>query len=206
MATQNSIGNRTYTLTSDTGITATTGNLTATAGNLVSTLGDLVVTNGKMNIGGSTGTDGQIIVAATGANATWASVSAGSGITVTPGVNTLSIASTVVPGLSWSQVGADGALVVNTGIVNSKAGLLTMSLPAASAINTIVKIVGWGAGGWIITQAANQQILFGNTNTTLGAGGSLASSDKGDTVALICVIADLVWRVMEGPVGNLTVV
>jgi len=199
MATQNSINNHAYTLVTDTAITADTGNITAT-------LGNIVITNGMLSVGGVTGTDGQVLLAATAANPAWGSISAGSGITVTPGVNTLSIASTVVPGISWSQVGVDGALVVDTGIVNSKAALLTMSLPAVSPINSIVKIVGWGAGGWIITQAANQQILFGNTNTTLGAGGSLASSNAGDTVELICVVADLVWRVMTGPVGNLTVV
>ena len=199
MATQNSINNHTYTLVSDTGITATTGAITAT-------LGDVVITNGKINLGGNTGTNGYVICAATGANPTWSAITAaaGSGISVILGANTIDLASTAP--FSWSQVGADGALVVNTGIVNSKAGLLTMSLPATSAVNTICKLVGWGATGWIITQAANQQILFGNTNTTLGVGGSLASSNHGDTVSLICVVADLVWRVMEGPVGNLTVV
>jgi hypothetical protein len=161
MANNNTINNRSYFLTSDTGITSTTGNITAT-------LGDVVITNGKLSVGGFTGTAGQVLIGATGANPAWASISAGTGIAITPGANTLSIASTV--SLNFTPIAADGALTTNTRYINTKAALLTVSLPAASAVGDTLILCGYGATGWKITQAANQQLLIGNTNTTLGAG------------------------------------
>ena len=87
----------------------------------------------------------------------------------------------------------------------TKAGLLTVSLPATSAIGDVIILQGYGAGGWKITQAANQQVLFGNKNTTLGASGYLASTDKGDSVSLVCTNTNLEWRLF-GAVGNVTTI
>lgn len=196
MATQNSIGNHTYSLTSDTGITADTGNITAT-------LGNMVITNGMLSVGGVTGTDGQILIAATAANPAWASVTAGSGISLTAGVNTLSIASTAP--FTWAEVGVDGALTVNQGSINTKVALLSMSLPATAAVGTTIVLQGLGAGGWAITQAANQQVILGNQATTLGVGGSLASTNANDSISLVCTTADLIWSTFA-VIGNITVV
>jgi len=196
MANNNITNNRSYAMTSDTGITSTTGNITAT-------LGDVVLTNGKLTLGVSTGTDGQVIIATTAGNPAWAALTAGDGVSVTNAAGSVTLASTAP--FTWAQVGADAALTVNQGTVNSKVALLTMSLPAASAVNTVIKLVGLGAGGWTITQGANQQILVGDTNTTLGAGGTLSSTDAGDCLSMICTTTDLVWRVFN-MVGNLTVV
>jgi hypothetical protein len=69
----------------------------------------------------------------------------------------------------------------------------------------MLRIQGYGAGGFLLTQGAGQQILIAGTNTTLGAAGTLASSDKGDGVSLVCTTANLEWRAF-GVVGNLTVV
>ena len=197
------------TFTNASGVTTTTKDYTTnvTTGSLQlnsTNAGVLYATSGLV---GSTAalTDGQMLIGNTGNPPSVGTISAaaGSGITVTAGAGTLALASTAP--FTWTQVNADGALVINQGTVNIKAGLLTMSLPVTSAINTVIKLVGVGAGGWIITQAANKQILVGNTNTTLGAGGTLASTNKGDCVSIVCTTADLVWRVYS-MVGNLTVV
>ena len=148
-------------------------------------------------------TNGQVLVGSTGVAPALATITAGAGIAVTNGAGSISVASTAP--FTWAQVGADGALVVNQGSIDTKAGLLTMSLPAASAVGDTMILQGYGAGGWTITQGAGQQILVGNTNTTLGAGGTLSSTDKGDSVSMVCTTANLEWRVF-GMVGNLTVV
>lgn len=207
MATQNSIGNQTYSLTSDTGITATTGNVTATAGNLVSTLGDLVLTNGKISIGADTGTDGYVLVAATGANPAWSAITAaaGSGITVTLGANTIALASTSP--FAWSTIDGDGALAVDQGRINIKVAALSVSLPASSSVGDIIAIKGsaTGAGGWTLTQGANQYVWVQGVSSTVGAGGSIASSDAHDYIMLICTVADLGWESLAVG-GNITVV
>jgi hypothetical protein len=170
--------------------TTNAGVMYSTAGVLGSTA---ALTNGQMLIGNSGNPPSVGTISA----------AAGSGITVTAGAGTLALSSTAP--FAWTQINADGALVINQGSVNIKAGLLTMSLPATSPINSVITLAGVGAGGWKITQAANKQILVGNTNTTLGDGGTLSSTDKGDCVSMVCTTADLVWRVF-GTVGNLTVV
>lgn len=150
-------------------------------------------------------TDGQLVVGSTGNLPALATITAGAGTTVTNGAGSITIGQTAGFPFTFTSVAVDGALVTNTAYVNDKAALLTMSLPATSAKGDVIILQGYGATGWKITQAANQQILVGNTNTTLGAGGTLSSSDKGDSVSMVCTTANLEWRVF-GMVGNLTIV
>lgn len=151
-------------------------------------------------------TNGQLLIGNSGNPPSVGSISAGAGIAITAGAGTLSIAATAMS-FVFTPIAADGALTTNTRNLNTKAALLTVSLPAVSAQGDTILLQGGNAAttGWIITQAANQQILVGNTNTTLGAGGTLASTNKGDEVSLVCTTANLEWRVF-GMVGNLTVV
>jgi len=149
-------------------------------------------------------TDGQMLIGNTGNPPSVGTISAaaGSGITVTAGAGTLALASTAP--MSRADISADGALAVNTSYTNTKAGLLTVTLPDGTANDEII-LIGNGAGGWIIDQTdAAHQIFVGNTQTTLGAAGSLASSNNGDCVLLRCLSAKT-WRVYS-MVGNLTVV
>jgi hypothetical protein len=62
-----------------------------------------------------------------------------------------------------------------------------------------------GGTSWEITQAAGQQIFFGNQSTTAGTGGSLTSTAQGDTLELVCRVADDEWQVVSA-IGNITVV
>lgn len=200
MATLNSINNHTYTLTSDTAITATTGNITAT-------LGNVVITDGQLSLQGAVGTDGQIPVSNTAdGKAVWASITAGSGIAITPGAGTVSIASTAP--MTWSVMAADAGLLVNEARINTKpAALLTATLPATAAVGTVIILQGSavGASGWLIAQNAGQNIQLGSTSTTIGAGGSLASTDDNDGVSLVCTVADTTWNAFS-VIGNITVV
>ena len=163
---------------------------------------------GTAGVVGSTAalTNGQLLIGNTGNPPSVASISAGAGIAITNGAGTITIASTAMS-FVFTPIAADGAMTTNVRYLNTKAALLSLSLPAVSAQGDTMILQGGNAGttGWIITQAANQQILVGNTNTTLGAGGTLASTNKGDEVSLVCVTANLEWRVF-GMVGNLTVV
>jgi hypothetical protein len=57
----------------------------------------------------------------------------------------------------------------------------------------------------MITQGAGQQILAGSASTTVGAGGSLTSTNFGDVVVLRCVQPNLTWST-ESVIGNPTAV
>ena len=84
--------------------------------------------------------------------------------------------------------------------------LVTFTLPTISAVGDRLSVVGQGAGGWIITQAASQEIIIGDQHSTIGTMGSIASTNQFDSLNLICVTANDVWISIGGPQGNLTYV
>ena len=108
--------------------------------------------------------------------------------------------------INWIDVtGTSQAIAVNTGYIADNASLVTLTLPTTAAQGTIFRIAGNGAGGWSLAQNASQTVKFGNVATTTGTGGSLASTDPGDALECLCVVANTTWRVLSA-VGNLTVV
>jgi len=108
--------------------------------------------------------------------------------------------------ITWIDVtGTSQAIAVNTGYIADNAALCTLMLPTTAAQGTIFRIAGNGAGGWLLAQNASQTVKFGNAATTVGVGGSLASTDPGDALECLCVVANTTWRVLSA-VGNLTIV
>lgn len=129
----------------------------------------------------------------------------GTGIATTgnPGTNTLTINTTasITP---WTRVvGAAAAMAIDNGYIPTNAGLTTLTLPAVAIVGDYLAIAGEGAGGWLIAQNAGQSINFGNIVSTVGVGGSLASTDQWDTVRLVCRVANTGWSVLNAPIGLL---
>lgn len=149
--------------------------------------------------------DGELLIGSTAApNIKVGTITPGPGIAITNGSGTISIGAWG-GGLSWTAKGASDALVPNNAFYCNAGAALSFSLPAVSTTGSIVALTLDGSTSWTITQAANQQIRFGSLETTLGAGGSLASTAQGDTVYLLCVVANLRWVVVSS-VGNITMV
>jgi hypothetical protein len=151
-------------------------------------------------------TDGQVLIGSTGVAPVLGTLTAGAGISVTNAAGTITVAST--GSAIWTAMDADATLAVNTARINTKAAaLLTATLPATAAVGTTLILQGSavGANGWKIAQNAGQNIQVGNTSTTIGAGGSIASTDEGDGVSLVCTVADTTWNAFA-VVGNLTIV
>jgi hypothetical protein len=107
-------------------------------------------------------------------------------------------------GLVTESIGANQTLQANHRYFVT-AGTLSLALPAMATVGDTIIVRLRGGTSWTITQAAGQQIFIGNTNTTLGAGGTLASSAAGDSVTLICSTADVFYSA-EASMGNLVVV
>lgn len=151
--------------------------------------------------------DGQIVIGSSIGAPTAASLTAGSGITITPGHNSITIASSGGTGLSWiDQTTSSATLAINSGYVcNNGGALITFTLPSTAAEGSIIEIAGNSAGGWKVAQPASVGIKLGNQASTVGTGGSIASSDPGDCVRLLCVVANTTWRALSGW-GNITVV
>lgn len=146
-----------------------------------------------------------VTMSATGDQLGTATITAGAGISVTPGANTITIASTA--GDTWSIITADQSAVAGNGYICNKAGLLTLTLPATSVAGDIIEVTGMNTNlGWKIAQNAGQQIHYGAANTTVGVTGSLASALTYDAVKIVCNVAgaSAEWIVLSS-VGVLTI-
>lgn len=105
---------------------------------------------------------------------------------------------------SWKDVTANQSIVNGEGYSVS-ANAVVLTLPVTAAFGTAFKVSLEGGTSWQIAQNAGQSIRFGNVSTTVGTGGNLESIDQGNTVSLVCDVADTHWFV-ENSMGNITVV
>lgn len=148
--------------------------------------------------------NGQLLIGKTGDFPQLAGLTPGAGISIGSGAGTITV-SAWGGGLSWTTKGASTPLVNNNAFICNAGAALSFSLPAVSGVGDIVALTLDGSTSWAITQAAGQQIRFGNVETTAGAGGSLTSTAQGDTVYLLCVTANTRWTAVHRD-GDITVV
>ena len=110
--------------------------------------------------------------------------------------------------LLWSrETGTPVTMTARGGYIQANAGvgLTTFVIPATAALGTQIQIIGESSGGWTITHAVgtNQYIQYGNLKTTTTSG-SLSSSNRYDSVTLVCRVANTVWAVTSA-IGVLNV-
>ena len=152
-------------------------------------------------------TNGQLAIGNTGNDPSAATLTAGTGVTITNGAGAITIAATG-GGLTWTDVtGTSASMSVNNGYLADNSGLVTLTLPSTAAQFSVIAVAGFGAGGWKIAQNAGQSIQFGSAaSTTAGTGGSLASTNRYDCVYLLAVVggSSTTWLVLNS-VGNITI-
>ena len=151
-------------------------------------------------------TDGQVIIGSTAGAPAAATISAGAGISITNASNSITIAATGA-GFAWTDVtGATQTIVAENGYLANRGLGVAFTLPASGTVGDVFSIVGL-QGSWTLAQAANQQIKFGSSATSVGVGGSLASTNAGDCVECVATntSASTIWRVFSS-IGNITVV
>jgi hypothetical protein len=142
--------------------------------------------------------DGQILIGRTGNFPDLATITAGSGITVTNGPGSITLSSTG-GGVTWNNiVGLTANMMPNQGYQANNAATVTLNLPVSSNFGDIIQIVGFGLGGWTIGQQPGQQIFAGFTSSTVGVGGSVSSTHYNDTVTLFCNVANTTWSIIGG--------
>ena len=144
--------------------------------------------------------NGQLIIGRAGLSPTVGTLTAGAGISITNGAGTITIANAGA-GPSWSFIAASQPMVADNGYVCNGGGALVLTLPAVAAQGSEIEIYLDGAASWQIAQLAGQSILYANTHTTGGIGGSITSTSQGDSIRLLCVTANLRFVVLAA-VGN----
>ncbi len=171
------------------------------------TANGVLIANGASPFSSQVLTDGQLIIGDTGSAPVAATLTAGTGISIVNGAGSITISQSGAAPDAWVEVtGTSQAMAVNTGYTANNAGLVSLSLPATSAVGDWIEVNGLGAGLWSITQAAGQQIFFGNVASTLGATGSLDATLQYDCVKLRALKNDGTFWVAVASVGNLSAV
>lgn len=116
----------------------------------------------------------------------------GGSVTVTGSGSTLTIS---VPStfFSWSVITANQTAVTFHGYFVNGGSRVDLTLPATSSVGDTFTVVDKGGNLFRILQAAGQVVKFQNSSTTIGTGGSLTSQVIGDSLTLVCSVADTEW-------------
>jgi len=101
--------------------------------------------------------------------------------------------------------GASQTCAINRSYVANRGSLVTFTLPSVAKLGDEIEITGQGTGGWKIEQLANQYINNVSVTSTIGVGGSFASTQRFDHIRLKCTTANLGFTVCGGT-GNWTIV
>ena len=96
-------------------------------------------------------------------------------------------------------------MVAEGGYTADDASLIQFTLPTTAAYGTGLSVINKNTGGWQINFNAGQYIIVGNISCTPTTG-SLSSTQQGDSINLICTVANLVWTAVGGPQGCLAYV
>ena len=132
----------------------------------------------------------------------------GDGMTITGDVSTATITfSSTSAGYAWDYLATgttSQAISVGNAYVPTASSLVTFSLPTTAAFGQTFGIVGYGSGGWKISQASGQSIIMGSSTSTPGTTGYIASSLASDSVFVVCIIANTTFKVIQS-MGNIAV-
>ena len=144
-------------------------------------------------VSSSTMTNGQVIIGNTGNTPGAATLTAGTGISITNGAGSITIA-TSASGMTWTTVtGTTQSAAVNNGYIANNAGAVTITLPTTFAIGDTVEVKGLGAGGWVLAAGTATTIRIGSSVTS--SAGSLTSANQYDTVKVTGLVANTTWSV-----------
>lgn len=107
-------------------------------------------------------------------------------------------------GLNWGLITSTSTTIAaNSGYIGNTTATVTYTLPTSYGVGSSFAITEIKGGTWKIAQNALQKIYFGNTTTAVGVGGSLQSTDTGDSIELVCCTINSEWAVL-GVIGNIT--
>lgn len=196
-------GNLIFQTTPDGSSTPTTA-LTISSAQVVTLANALPVGSGGLGIT-TTPTNGQIPIG-NGTNYTAATLSAGSGVSITNAAGSVTIASSG-GGTTWKLISANQTLVAGESyLVDTSGGAITLALPAIAVIGDYFRVYNLsGANQVTISQGAGQQVRIASSLTTSGVGGSLTTTSAGDSLEIVCSVANNNFNVVS-LIGNITVV
>jgi len=148
-------------------------------------------------------TSGQLIIGNTGSDPSAATLTAGTGIGITNGAGSITIAS-LGAGLSWSVITADQTAAANSGYFCNKGSLLTLTLPTTTTVGDVIAIVNINGAAFSKILSANPGTIHIGSSTCTANTGSLTSTALGDAIFLVAQTTASVWYAY-GITGSWTV-
>jgi hypothetical protein len=149
--------------------------------------------------------DGEIVVGSSAGAPAAATLTPGTGISIANGANSITISTTGTSFAVATVAGTSQAAAVNTMYILLNAGQTSVDLPATCSVGDTIIIVGSTAnvGGWIVDAPAGDTVMFNGTATS--AGGTITSSAlAGQTMEIVCDVADTSWIVVDSVNTTLT--
>ena len=141
--------------------------------------------------------DGQLNIGRTGDVPVNATLTAGLGVTITNGAGSISIAATESGSAFVTVAGTTQAMAPDTTYMNLNSGVTVFSLPTTCPAGASVSVIGYGAGSgtFQITNTVSQQILFLDAVTSTP--GFISSDSPTQYIKLKCMIADILFQVID---------
>lgn len=109
-------------------------------------------------------------------------------------------------GLTYTPITSSQTASINTIYGVNSNSLVVLTLPTVAPAGSIISVVGIGSGGWRIAQPSGVRINIGNQSTTTGSSGTVSSTNRYDSVQLICISANTTWTLLGGATGNFEIV
>lgn len=107
--------------------------------------------------------------------------------------------------ITFNAITTDTNAVADNGYIVNGSGIIEVTLPTTCAVGKQIEIVWAAAHWWILAQNAWQIVHFGVVTSTTWTGGSMNSTQKRDSIRLVCTVADTEFQVISS-VGNINVV
>lgn len=150
-------------------------------------------------------TDGEIVIGSAAGAPAAATITAGTGISIANGNNSIEISATGSGAFTWNEVaGTTQAAAVNNGYICQNASDTTVTLPATCAVGDIIKVQGAGGGNWILAANTGQTIAVTSSTSTTTAG-NLTASDRYDYVEVQCIVANTTWVLSNSDTQGITI-
>jgi|GEM_PF-3558862 len=106
----------------------------------------------------------------------------------------------------WTASMVSKSMVADNGYFLTGGGALVLTLPVVCAAATVIEIAGSASASWSIAQNALQSIQLGAVTSTVGVGGSVTSANAGDTIRMLCIVANTKWVMLSSVTAGFAVV
>jgi hypothetical protein len=110
-----------------------------------------------------------------------------------------------LPTLSWLTISASQTLSPDVGYFITSVIPTNYALPTVIAVGQIIQIVNISPSTFTLTQSAGQFIEIGGAISTVGVAGSATSNASGDSITLVCSVANIAFTALNGVGGIWTV-